>query len=83
MQEEKLCYAIDGKSWSVLESEFPSLLPYVVSKGLVFGRMLPEQKVQLVEYFQNMGYITAMCGDGANDAGVYIIYTLYFVSKNK
>jgi len=33
--------------------------------------MLPEQKVKLVEYFQSMGYVTAMCGDGANDAGVY------------
>lgn len=32
--------------------------------------MLPEQKVRLVEYFQSMGYVTAMCGDGANDAGV-------------
>lgn len=70
MNEENLCYAVDGKSWSVLETEFPSSLPYVVSKGLVFGRMLPEQKVKLVEYFQRMGYVTAMCGDGANDAGV-------------
>ncbi|VVC28869.1 P-type ATPase, transmembrane domain,P-type ATPase, phosphorylation site,P-type ATPase, cytoplasmic [Cinara cedri] len=67
--EDKLCYAIDGRSWSALESDFPAWLPYIVSKGLVFGRMLPEQKVKLVEYFQNMGYVTAMCGDGANDAG--------------
>jgi len=70
MQDEKVYYAVDGRSWSVLESDFPSWLPYVVSKGLVFGRMLPEQKVKLVEYFQSMGYVTAMCGDGANDAGV-------------
>lgn len=70
MQDEKVYYAIDGRSWSVLESDFPNSLPYVVSKGLVFGRMLPEQKMKLVEYFQNMGYVTAMCGDGANDAGV-------------
>lgn len=76
LEEEKLCYAIDGKSWSVLESDFPSWLPLIVSKGLVFGRMLPEQKVKLVEYFQSLGYVTAMCGDGANDAGVlFIFYT--------
>lgn len=70
MLEGKLWYAIDGKSWCALETDFPNLLPYVVSNGLVFGRMLPEQKVKLVEHFQNMGYVTAMCGDGANDAGV-------------
>ncbi|XP_025196662.1 probable cation-transporting ATPase 13A3 isoform X1 [Melanaphis sacchari] len=69
IQDEKVCYAIDGRSWSVLESDFPNWLPYIVSKGLVFGRMLPEQKMKLVEYFQSMGYVTAMCGDGANDAG--------------
>ncbi|KAE9523697.1 hypothetical protein AGLY_015915 [Aphis glycines] len=69
LQDEKVYYAIDGRSWSVLESDFPNSLPYVVSKGLVFGRMLPEQKMKLVECFQNMGYVTAMCGDGANDAG--------------
>jgi len=40
--------------------------------------MLPEQKVKLVEYFQSMGYVTAMCGDGANDAGV-----LFHVLSNK
>ncbi|XP_050530519.1 polyamine-transporting ATPase 13A3-like isoform X2 [Daktulosphaira vitifoliae] len=66
---EPMHYAIDGKSWAVLESEFPSWLPQIVTKGLVFGRMLPEQKVKLVEYFQSLGYVTAMCGDGANDAG--------------
>lgn len=73
MENDKVFYAIDGRSWSVLESDFPNWLPHVVSKGLVFGRMLPEQKVKLVEHFQNMGYVTAMCGDGANDAGVSLI----------
>lgn len=79
IENGKMHYAIDGRSWSVLESDFPSLLPYVVSKGLVFGRMLPEQKVKLVEHFQSMGYVTAMCGDGANDAGVGLIY--YYIYK--
>lgn len=71
MLEENVCYAIDGRSWTVIETDFPSWLPYIVNKGLVFGRMLPEQKIKLVEHFQSMGYVTAMCGDGANDAGVY------------
>jgi magnesium-transporting ATPase (P-type) len=31
--------------------------------------MSPDQKAQLVEEFQTLGYIVSMCGDGANDCG--------------
>ena len=33
----------------------------------VFARMGPEQKAQLVEQLQALGYGVGMCGDGAND----------------
>ncbi|CAG2100693.1 unnamed protein product [Medioppia subpectinata] len=36
-------------------------------RGTVFARMAPEQKQQLVELLQELGYIVGMCGDGAND----------------
>ncbi|KAJ8320793.1 hypothetical protein KUTeg_002380 [Tegillarca granosa] len=31
--------------------------------------MSPEQKAQLVEVLQDLGYYVCMCGDGANDCG--------------
>ena len=45
-------------------------MQYVLLQGTIFGRMSPDQKVQLVEAFQDLGYVVGMCGDGANDCGV-------------
>nr|CAD7402027.1 unnamed protein product [Timema poppensis] len=69
MECEKWHFALDGKSWAAVCSHFPELLPYILTKGIVFSRMGPDQKTQLVEYLQNLDYIVAMCGDGANDCG--------------
>ncbi|XP_014665999.1 PREDICTED: probable cation-transporting ATPase 13A3 isoform X2 [Priapulus caudatus] len=65
------CYhiAINGRSWTIIREHFPELIPKVVMKGTVFARMSPEQKVQVVEELQDLGYIVGMCGDGANDCG--------------
>ncbi len=41
----------------------------IVSKGLVFARMSPDQKQEYVEYLQEYQYFVGMCGDGANDCG--------------
>lgn len=38
-------------------------------KGTVFSRFSPDQKTQLIEALQSVGYFVAMCGDGANDCG--------------
>ncbi|SNX85664.1 related to YPK9 - vacuolar protein with a possible role in sequestering heavy metals [Melanopsichium pennsylvanicum] len=35
----------------------------------IFGRFSPEQKQELVERLQMLGYVVAMTGDGANDCG--------------
>jgi len=35
----------------------------------VFARMSPQDKVSVVNLFINMGFVTAMCGDGGNDCG--------------
>ncbi|KAJ3129220.1 hypothetical protein HK098_002204 [Nowakowskiella sp. JEL0407] len=38
-------------------------------KGVIYARMSPEQKQQLVERLQEIGYCVGFCGDGANDCG--------------
>jgi hypothetical protein len=41
----------------------------MIVRGVVFARMSPDQKQQLVEMLQKLGYFVGMCGDGANDCG--------------
>ncbi|WAR15784.1 AT134-like protein, partial [Mya arenaria] len=62
-------FATTGRSWQVLRQFFPDILSKVLVRGVVFARMSPEQKAQLVEGLQELGYYVAMCGDGANDCG--------------
>lgn len=62
-------FAMSGKSFAVIRQYFFHLLPRICVRGTVFARMSPDQKSQLVEHFQELGYIVGMCGDGANDCG--------------
>ncbi|KAG8298204.1 polyamine-transporting ATPase 13A3-like [Homalodisca vitripennis] len=61
--------AISGKSWGMIREHAPELIPKIAVKGAVFARMSSEQKQQLVQELQQLGYYVAMCGDGANDCG--------------
>ncbi|XP_054290911.1 polyamine-transporting ATPase 13A3-like isoform X1 [Macrosteles quadrilineatus] len=61
--------AIDGTNWSLLRTHFPSMVGVIATKCIVFARMSPNHKTQLVEVLQSMDYIVAMVGDGANDCG--------------
>lgn len=63
------CFAVTGRTWSIVKTHFPELLSRIVTRGAVFARMSPDQKQQLVQELQNLGYYVAMCGDGANDCG--------------
>uniref|UniRef100_A0A1I8HML9 Cation-transporting ATPase n=1 Tax=Macrostomum lignano TaxID=282301 RepID=A0A1I8HML9_9PLAT len=61
--------AMTGRSWEIVRANFPHLIPKLVVKGTVFARFSPDQKAQLVEALQQVGYTVGMCGDGANDCG--------------
>lgn len=63
------CFAIEGKSWAVISTYFPEILPKLAVRGAVFARMSPDQKQQLILHLQELGYYVGMCGDGANDCG--------------
>ncbi|XP_015925261.1 polyamine-transporting ATPase 13A3 isoform X3 [Parasteatoda tepidariorum] len=62
-------FVMDGKAFAVIRSYFPELLNKVLLRGTVYARMNPDQKTQLVESLQAIGYVAGMCGDGANDCG--------------
>lgn len=74
-----LYFAIDGTNWALLRTHFPEVVGTLASKCLVFARMSPNQKTQLIEILQSMDYITAMVGDGANDCGVSLILNLHYI----
>ncbi|XP_057652455.1 polyamine-transporting ATPase 13A3-like isoform X1 [Diorhabda carinulata] len=62
-------FAMTGKVWSVIREHYPELIPRICTRGTIFARMAPDQKQQLVQELQVLGYCVAMCGDGANDCG--------------
>jgi cation-transporting ATPase 13A2 len=54
----------------------PPLIPQLFANlrqmlvcGQVFARMSPDEKHELVEKLQSIGYCCGFCGDGANDCG--------------
>ncbi|KAF8975084.1 hypothetical protein BGZ46_009440 [Entomortierella lignicola] len=46
-----------------------STLNRMLVKGQIFARMSPDEKHELVENLQSIGYCVGFCGDGANDCG--------------
>ncbi|CAL1530484.1 unnamed protein product [Lymnaea stagnalis] len=66
---QRFHFALTGKTWAVIRQHCPDILNKIVVKGVVFARMGPDQKGQLVEVLQDIGYYVGMCGDGANDCG--------------
>jgi cation-transporting ATPase I len=56
---------ISGSEWEALSRKGQET---AVTERLVFARMSPENKVQVVETLERTGRVCAMVGDGANDA---------------
>ncbi|MCV7220275.1 cation-translocating P-type ATPase [Mycolicibacterium elephantis] len=56
---------ISGTEWEALSRHAQE---QAVADRVVFSRMTPENKVQIVETLERSGLVCAMVGDGANDA---------------
>ncbi|KJH52820.1 IC domain protein, HAD ATPase, P-type family [Dictyocaulus viviparus] len=69
MLEEDFLFSkpLSGPTFAVICHEYPEVLSSLVCACDVFARMAPDQKQQLVNGLQEIGYTVAMCGDGAND----------------
>jgi cation-transporting ATPase I len=56
---------ISGAEWDALSRKDQER---VVTERVIFARMAPENKVQIVQTLERVGKVCAMVGDGSNDA---------------
>ncbi|PWN47581.1 hypothetical protein IE53DRAFT_335199 [Violaceomyces palustris] len=62
--------AISGETYRHLMNQSPKeTLERAMVKAKVFARMSPDQKQDMVERLQTLGYTVSFTGDGANDCG--------------
>ena len=69
MTSENYVFACDGKTFNSIRTRDPELFKRIVHRGKVFARMLPDQKIELIECLKGLGRQVIMCGDGCNDCG--------------
>ncbi|XP_061696081.1 polyamine-transporting ATPase 13A3-like [Syngnathoides biaculeatus] len=62
-------FAVSGQAFAIITEHFPQLFQKLLLRTIVFARMTPDQKTELVQALQSMDYTVGMCGDGANDCG--------------
>jgi len=62
VSEDQVITGSEWESMSIDERE------EAVAERLVFARMSPEHKIDVVQTLERIGQVTAMVGDGANDA---------------
>jgi cation-transporting ATPase 13A2 len=64
------CLAVSGDVFRwIVDFAPPKVLQRMLVRGRVFARMSPDEKHELVEKLQSIGYCCGFCGDGANDCG--------------
>ncbi len=56
---------VTGSEWESLSADERA---HTVATRRVFARMSPEHKIEVVQTLEGLGLVTAMVGDGANDA---------------
>jgi len=57
----------EGNTFQMLKYHNQRIFNYLTHKGVVFARMSPNQKEQLITSLQKQEHSVAMVGDGAND----------------
>ncbi|KAJ2778929.1 hypothetical protein GGI15_004030 [Coemansia interrupta] len=64
------CVAVSGEVFRfAMDSAAHVTLGRMLMRGAVYARMSPDEKAELVERLQAIGYCAGFCGDGANDCG--------------
>jgi cation-transporting ATPase 13A2 len=58
-----------GPTFAMLQHTHPEIMPKLIFVCSVYARMSPDQKALVINYAQQLDYVVAMCGDGANDCG--------------
>merc|ERR1719412_3398065 len=69
LTSENYVFACDGTAFRLIRNKDPELFKRIVHRGKIFARMLPEQKIELIECLKQLGRQVIMCGDGCNDCG--------------
>jgi cation-transporting ATPase 13A3/4/5 len=60
--KEHFKLALTGNTWGIIRNSFPELVPRICTRGAVFARMSADQKQQLVEELQGLGYYVGQFG---------------------
>lgn len=47
---------LTGNTWQILKDYYPALIPKIISKSVIFARMSPDQKQQVIEELISVGY---------------------------
>ena len=52
---QNYAFACDGRTFGLIRTHDQTLLNAIVQKGKIFARMLPEQKIHLIECMKDLG----------------------------
>eukprot|EP00930_Biecheleria_cincta_P024095 TRINITY_DN17295_c0_g1_i1.p1 TRINITY_DN17295_c0_g1~~TRINITY_DN17295_c0_g1_i1.p1 ORF type:complete len:799 (+),score=130.82 TRINITY_DN17295_c0_g1_i1:270-2399(+) len=60
--------ALTCSAWRYFHSN-PKQFEHIWPRCVIFARMKPDDKINVVKYFQGRGLVVGMAGDGGNDCG--------------
>lgn len=82
-ENKSYVFSLTGETWSVIKMHYPELLSKVANRGVVFARMSPDQKQQLVLELQSIGYCvgknTAHSADFIRTLHRLVLYTIILI----